>query len=197
MVSDKPKVRRDVLLNARQCSEAIGISYNAFSKWGVPVHSEEGRQKLFLLADVLEVYRGRIERELRPTVEKELRAQAAADAGGDDGELDPFLVKLQLDKQRTRLTEAQAEHQEMKNQMMRHEIAPFGFFTFVLARAANSVASVMDGLPSELVRRLGLKPQQVEKVRSATAAASDAIAALGDEEWVAARYDEYLAETDQ
>lgn len=195
MVSDKPKVRRDVLLNTRQCAEAIGISYNAFLKWGVPVHGEDGRQKLYLLADVLAVYRARIERELRSTVEKELQAKAASADG--DGELDPFMVKLQLDKQRTRLTEAQAEHQEMKNQMMRHEIAPFGFFTFVLARAANGIASVMDGLPSELVRRLGLKPQEVDKVRAATAAASDAIAALGDEEWVASRYDEYLAETDQ
>jgi phage terminase Nu1 subunit (DNA packaging protein) len=194
MGSDKPTVRRDVLLNARQCSEAIGISYNAFSKWGVPVHSEEGRQKLFLLKDVLEVYRRRIERELRPAIERELRAEAA---GAMDGELDPFLIKAQLDKQRTRLTDAQAEHQEMKNQMMRHEIAPFSFFTFVLGRAANGIASVMDGLPSELVRRLSLKPQQVDKVRAVTAAASEAIAALGDEEWVAARYDEYLAETDQ
>lgn len=117
---------------------------------------------------------------------------------GDKGEVtDPFLIKVRLDQQRARLTEAQAEHQEMKNQMMRHEIAPFGFFTFVLARAANSIASVMDGMPSELVRKLALKPQQVDKVRGVTAAASDAIASLGDEEWVAARYDEFLAETDQ
>jgi len=196
MASDKPSVRRDVLLNARQCSEAIGISYNAFSKWGVPVHSEDGRQKLFLLKDVLEIYRRRIERELRPGIEKDLRAEAAG-AAGEDGDLDPFLVKVQLDKQRTRLTDAQAESQEMKNQMMRHEIAPFGFFTFVLARAANGIASVMDGLPSELVRKLALKPQQVDKVRAVTAGASEAIAALGDDDWVAARYDEYLAETDQ
>lgn len=194
MGSDKPKVRRDVLLNARQCSEAIGISFNAFSKWGVPIHQQEGKQNLYLLRDVLEVYRRRIERDLRPTIEKELRAAAAS--GGDE-DLDPFLIKLQVDKQRARLTEAQAEHQEMKNQMMRHEIAPFGFFTFVLARAANSIASVMDGMPSELVRKLALKPQQVDKVRGVTAAASDAIASLGDEEWVAARYDEFLAETDQ
>lgn len=194
MGSDKPKVRRDVLLNARQCSEAIGIAYNNFAKWGVPIHAQEGKQNLYLLRDVLEVYRRRIERDLRPTIEKELRAAAAS--GGDE-DLDPFLIKLQVDKQRARLTEAQAEHQEMKNQMMRHEIAPFGFFTFVLARAANSIASVMDGMPSELVRKLALKPQQVDKVRGVTAAASDAIASLGDEEWVAARYDEFLAETDQ
>lgn len=194
MAGDKPKVKRDVLLNARQCSEAIGISFNAFSRWGVPIHAQEGKQHLYLLKDVLDVYRRRIERELRPVIEKELRAAAA---GGDDQDLDPFLIKLQVDKQRARLTEAQAENQEMKNQMMRHEIAPFPFFTFVLGRVANHIAGVMDGLPSELVRKLSLKPQQLDKVRAITAGASDTIAALGDEEWVAARYDEFLAETDQ
>jgi len=81
--------------------------------------------------------------------------------------------------------------------MLRHEIAPFTFFTFTLGKVANSIAGVMDSMPTELMRRLKLTPQQVEKVKAVTSAAADDIAALGDEEWVAARYDEFLEEADQ
>lgn len=192
-MSGKDKVRRDALLNGRQCAEAIGIAVQSFGKWGVEPYAKDGRENLYRLKDVLEVYRRRVERELRPKIEREVEARMA-DLPPD---ADPIRIKLQLDVERKRLTAAQADAQEEKNKMLRHEIAPFTFFTFTLGKVANSIAGVMDSMPTELMRRLKLTPQQVEKVKVVTSAAADDIAALGDEEWVAARYDEFLEEADQ
>ena len=189
--------REDCLLNGRQCAESIGISARAFHDWKVPCKSTRGREKLYALADVLAVYRERCGREL----EKEIRQEVLAGRSGapDDDEIgaDPFLVKLDLDKKRARLTEAQAINQEMKNEMMRHEVAPFAFITFVLGKTSNALAGVMDSLPVELMRRLNLRPHDLDKVRAVTAQSAESIAALGDESWVSDRFDEYLTETDQ
>lgn len=188
------KAREDALLNGRQCAESIGISKTTFINWKVPHSGTRGSEKLYALKDVLDVYRDRFRREIEREVRDQVKSEAAEDAGGF---IDPIMVKLELDQSRVRLTEAQAIHQEMKNEMMRHEVAPFAFITFALGKTANAIAGVMDALPVELMRKLSLKPQEVEKVRAVTSMAADSIASLGDENWLGERFDEFLAETDQ
>lgn len=185
----------DALLNGRQCSESIGISYNAFSKWKVPhAESGRGRERLYRLSDVLKVYRERCRREL----EKEMRPQIEAELAGREQEADdPFLVKLELDKERVRLTREQADAQELKNEIARHDVAPFAFITFLLGKTSNELAGVMDALPVELMRKLSLTPQEVEKVKGVTALAADSIFSLADEQFIGDSLDEFVAETDQ
>jgi phage terminase Nu1 subunit (DNA packaging protein) len=185
--------RRDVMLNARQCAESIGISYNAFAKWKVPC-VKEGRENLYSLQDVLTVYRDRVERELRPEIERQVRAE---ESETQLGELNPFLVKLQLDEERRRLTAAQADAQEEKNRMLRHEIAEFTFISFALAKLGNSLAAWLDSIPTLLIRQAGLSPRDAERVRASGAQLGNQIAELCDEQWVADTYDEYLAESDK
>ena len=191
------EAREDALLNGRQCYESIGISKTAFLSWKVPHASTRGREKLYAIKDVLSVYRDRCRRELEREVRQQVRAEMAGASGDGDPGDDPMRVKLELDKKRIKLTEAQAVHQEMKNEMMRHEVAPFAFITFVLGKTGNAIAGVMDSLPVDLMRKLNLKPQEVEKVKAVTSGAADSIASLGDEAWLEARFDEFLEETDQ
>ena len=183
---------KDALLNGRQCAESIGISYNAFSKWKVPhAESGRGRERLYRLSDVLKVYRERCRREL----ELELRPQIEAElAGRDADEDDPLQVKLELDKERVRLTREQADGQELKNEIARHEVAPFAFITYALGKTANEIAGVMDGLPVELMRKLNLPPHEVEKVKGVTALAADSIVSLGSEEYLEEALDEFIAQ---
>lgn len=185
---------KDALLNGRQCAESIGISYNAFSKWKVPhAESGRGRERLYRLSDVLGIYRERCRREL----EQELRPLIEAELAGRDGETDdPFRVKMELDKERVRLTREQADAQELKNKIAKHEVAPFGFITFVLARTANEIAGVMDALPIELMHKLNLPPKDVEKVKGITALAAGSIAELGDAVYLGEALDEFIAEAD-
>lgn len=187
-------VREDALLNGRQCAESIGISQTAFQNWKIPHAGTSGRQKLYALKDVLAVHRERVRREL----EREIRREVEADLGGrTDVPVNPAEVKLRLDQERVRLTQAQADGQELKNEIARHEVAPFDFITYVLGRTANEIAGVMDGLPVELMRKLNLTPKEVEKVKGVTALAADAIANLGDETYLGEALDEFIAQTDQ
>lgn len=193
--TDREK-RRDVLLNGRQCAESIGIAYRNFLQWKVPTVGKDGRQNLYALQDVLKVYRERVAREITPGIRDEVRAEFAA-GENDEENLNPAILKLQLDNERRRLTAAQADHQEEKNRMMRHEIAPFEFITHALGSLSNTLAAYLDGLPTLLVRQAGIEPAQAEKVREAGASVANDIASIADKEWVSARYDDYLAEMDK
>lgn len=180
------------MLNARQCADSIGISYNAFAKWKVPC-TKDGRENLYSLQDVLAVYRQRVESELRPKIRAEVEADMA---GMEPGEINPALLKLELDLERKRLTAAQADAQEEKNRMMRHEIAEFGFITFALSKLGNALAAQLDSIPTLLIRQAGIAPKDAECVRTASASVANQIAELSDAQWVADRYDDYLAEMD-
>lgn len=162
-------------LNRTQMAKALGISPQAFSAWGVEPVAKVGRETFYLVGDVL--------------ANREALWIARAPESRNQSE-EERRVAYQL--ARTRLISEQADAQAMKNEMLRHEVAPFGLFSFVLGKAANVVSGVMDALPVELMRRLGLKPQDVDKVRAMTSAACNEIAALGNEAWVSERFDEYL-----
>lgn len=193
MPSGSKAKREDFMLNGRQCAQSIGITINAFKKWNVP-HEKVGGENLYLLKDVLEVYRRRVEREVRPKIVSEVQAEMA---GANPEDLNPTLLEVQLLNERRRLTAAQAETQEEKNRMMKHEIAPFAFITYALASIGNAIAGTLDTLPTVLVRQCGVTPRDSEKVREATASVGNQIADLSNKDWVAARYDEYLAEVDK
>lgn len=185
--------RRDVMLNGRQCAESIGISVNAFRQWRVPC-VRAGRENLYSLQNVLMVYRRRVEKELRPILAKEIHADTAAVNGC---EMNPAILATQLTAERVRLTSAQADQQEMKNRMLQHEIADFRFITHVIAMIGNALAAVIDAVPQKLIREVGLPPKHAETVRGSMAGVANQIASLIDEDWVKARYDDYLSTVDQ
>lgn len=190
-------VREDALLNGRQCAESIGISQTAFLNWKIPVVGTKGRQNLYSLKAVLAVYRERCRRELEKELRQQITAELARSGGSSDLPDDYDAVRLELDKERTRLTRAQADGQELKNEIARHEVAPFDYLVYVLGKTANEIAGVMDALPVELMRKLTLKPQEVEKVKGITALAADAIVNLGNQEFLEAALDEFIAQADQ
>jgi phage terminase Nu1 subunit (DNA packaging protein) len=186
------EVRQDALLNGRQCAESIGISQQAFLQWKVP-GKKQGREKFYSVADVLAVYRERCRKDLEKEIRQDIRTEADPGATTDD----PAKVKLDLDRERVRLTKEQADAQELKNEIVRHEVAPFSFITFVLGRTAGEIAGVMDGLPVELMRKLTLTPKDIEKVKVITALASESIANLGSEDYLNEALDDFIAQTDQ
>ena len=187
--------RRDVMLNGRQCAESIGISVNAFRQWRVPC-VRAGRENLYSLQNVLMVYRRRVEKELRLILAKEIHADTAAVAV-NASEMNPAILATQLTAERVRLTAAQADQQEIKNRMLQHEIADFRFITHVISAIGNALAASIDAVPQKLIRETGLSPKHAETVRGSMAGVANQIASLIDEDWVQARYDDYLSTVDQ
>lgn len=87
------------LLNKSDMASSIGISVQAFDKWGVPPVERRGREVLYDVKTVLEIDRERRQHNQRTP--------------DDGGELEERLLRA-----RAELTEEQAVAQKLKNQVV-------------------------------------------------------------------------------
>lgn len=106
------------LLNKSDMASSIGISVQAFDKWGVPPVERRGREVFYDVKTVLE-----IDRERRQQNQKY-----------SDGEND---LEERLLQARVNLTEEQAIAQRLKNQVAEHKVIDTAFSIFALSRLAD------------------------------------------------------------
>lgn len=91
------------------------------------------------------------------------------------------LTEMKLLQERLRLTAAQAEGQELKNDITRRQSVPTEFATFVMSRLAAEVASILDTLPLTLKRRHpDLEVRHIESVQRELAKARNRAAELDE-----------------
>ena len=110
------------------------------------------------------------------------------------GEVDPMAEALLL-QERLRLTAAQAEGQELKNEITKRKSVPVEFATFVLSRIAAEIASGLDTLPLTLKRRHpDLEVRHIESVQRELAKVRNRSATL--DERLPELMDEYLDASD-
>lgn len=94
--------------------------------------------------------------------------------------LDPD-AEAKLTQERLRLTSAQAEGQELKNDITKRKSVPTGFATYVLSRLAAEIGSILDTLPMTLKRRHpDLEVRHIESVQRELAKARNRAAGLDD-----------------
>ncbi|WP_436233196.1 terminase small subunit [Escherichia coli] len=138
-------------VNKKQLADIFGASIRTIQNWqeqGMPVlrGGGKGNEVLYDSAAVIRWYAERdaeIENEkLRREVE-ELRQASETD-------LQPGTIEYE----RHRLTRAQADAQELKNARDSAEVVETAFCTFVLSRIAGEIASILDGIPLSVQRRL-------------------------------------------
>ena len=138
-------------VNKKQLADIFGASIRTIQNWqeqGMPVlrGGGKGNEVLYDSAAVIKWYAERdaeIENEkLRREVE-ELRQASETD-------LQPGTIEYE----RHRLTRAQADAQELKNARDSAEVVETAFCTFVLSRIAGEIASILDGIPLSVQRRL-------------------------------------------
>ena len=122
------------LLNKGDMASSIGISVQAFDKWGVPPVERRGREVFFDVKTVLEIDRQRQRQNQQTT--------------GDNDELETKLLQASVD-----LTEEQATAQRLKNQIAERRVIDTGFCIFALSRLAGELASVLDSIPLSMQRR--------------------------------------------
>ena len=126
-------------LNKSDMASSLGISPQAFEKWGVDPVERIGRETFYRVQDVLE---NRIAHSLRKQQPVGL---------GEDG-IDP-LVEYKLMQERLRLTAAQADAQEKKNQVQDKLLLPVPFATFALSKIAAQIGSKLDTVAKTVHRR--------------------------------------------
>lgn len=114
-------------------------------------------------------------RYLRGLASGQVRPETPADED-DDGD-----TAKRLEQERLRLTAAQAEGQELKNDITKRKSVPTEIATFVLSRLSAEIGSILDTLPLTLKRRHpDLEVRHIESVQRELAKARNRAATLDE-----------------
>lgn len=177
MARIQPQETAPVLLNKTDLCKSLGISTTAFDKWDVPVHSKKGRECLYTMADVVA---NRVANERKKHLSK---------PDEDDPE------KPDLDYERWRLTKAQADGQEIKNEKERKEVVEVGFCIFVLNRIAAQIAPVLDQIHLQVKRKNPELPERtIQAIKAEVIKSQNTASKLA--EGIEDLLDEYIGSTD-
>lgn len=175
MARNQPQKQRG-WLNKSEMAASLGISVQAFDKWGVKPVERIGREAFYTAQSVVENRLIAAERKQQPEE-------------GIEG-IDP-LVEFKLTQERLRLTAAQAYAQEKKNEIKDRQLVPTEFATYALARVAAQIGSLLDTVPLKLRRRHPeIDVRHIESLQREIATARNTAAELGDH--LPEMLDEYL-----
>lgn len=168
-------------MNKSEMSRSLGISPQAFDKWGVEPTSRIGREAFYRVQDVVQ---NRLDNAARKH-----------QLGGADGsDLDP-MIEYKLLQERLRLTAAQAYAQEQKNQVNDKVLIPAPFVTFALEKIASKIGSKLETVGKTVSRRHPeIDARILETTEREIALARNIAAKFGDE--LPGFLDEYLATMD-
>ncbi|KAB0144280.1 DNA-packaging protein [Escherichia coli] len=132
------------LLNKSDMASSIGISVQAFDKWGVPPVERRGREVFYDVKTVLEIDRERRQHNQR--------------IPDDEGDLEERLLRA-----RAELTEEQAVAQKLKNQVTEGKLIDTGFCIFALSKLAMALSSTLDSIPLSMQRQFpDLTPRHLD-----------------------------------
>lgn len=114
-------------LNQVQMAESLGITVNAFARWKVEPVARIGKNVYY---DVRSVLDNRLS-----------HAEGNSLTAGD------------MEAERLRLTRAQAEGQEIKNELAKGKTAPIEFIALVLSKISGEACGILDSIPLNIRRR--------------------------------------------
>jgi phage terminase Nu1 subunit (DNA packaging protein) len=160
---DKPY---DHWLNQQQMAKSLGLTVSAFARWEVEPVARIGKQVFY---DVRSVLDNRLEK---------------ADQSGSNGD---------IEAERLRLTSAQAEGQELKNELAKGKTAPMEIITLSLSTVAGAASGILDSLPLNIKRQHPeLSAQMIEAIKRQCVKAQNEISRL--DEVVVDKLRDYLNE---
>jgi phage terminase Nu1 subunit (DNA packaging protein) len=160
---DKPY---DHWLNQQQIAKSLGITVSAFARWEVEPVARIGKQVFY---------------DVRSVLENRLKK---ADQSGSNGD---------IEAERLRLTSAQAEGQELKNELAKGKTAPMEIITLSLSTVAGAASGILDSLPLNIKRQYPeLTAQMIEAIKRQCVKAQNEISRL--DEVVVDKLRDYLNE---
>lgn len=149
------------LLNKKNMAKSCKVGVTAFDKWGVEPVKRAGREAFY---DVASVVSNRVENELSKIMEQ----------GGD-------IDDAELLKARIRLTNAQADAQELKNARETGEVIDTAFATYALSKLAGEVGAIMDSLPLAISRQFpGMEKRYLDSIKKEVSKAMNRASHISD-----------------
>jgi phage terminase Nu1 subunit (DNA packaging protein) len=171
--------RQPFWLNKKNMADSLGITVQAFDKWGVTPVAKIGREAFF---------------DVRSVVDNRLKHQGGKQQPGSE-EVDP-LIGYKIDCERLRLTREQADAQARKNRVGDKELVPVGFMVFALASLSSQLASTLNTIHKSVKRKHpDISARHLEAVESEIAVTRNAAAGLADR--IPELLDEYIATLDE
>lgn len=168
-------------MNKSEMAKSLGISPQAFDKWGVEPIARIGREAFYRVQDVVQNRVDHAARKQQPE--------------GVDGEVIDPLLEYKLLQERHRLTAAQADAQEKKNLVTDKQLVPVAFATFALARIAAQIGSKLETVCKTASRRHPeLDARVLETFEREIALARNIAAGFGDD--LPGILDDYLSTLD-
>ena len=149
-------------LNKKRMAESLGISVQAFDKWGVEPVAKIGRESFY---------------DTRSVLDNRLQHQTGKhQLTGVD--VDP-LIEYKTLVERLRLTKEQADAQAMRNEVKRRNLVPVDFMTFAFGRLTGLIGSTLDTVHTKVKRKHPeIEPRQLEAVQRAVAVTRNEAASL-------------------
>lgn len=171
--------RQPFWLNKKSMADSLGITVQAFDKWGVTPVAKIGREAFF---------------DARSVVDNRLKHQGGKQQPGSEI-IDP-LIGYKIDCERLRLTREQADSQARKNKIGDKQLAPVGFMTFALSKLSAQLAATLNTIP-KLVKRKhpDIAVRHLDAVENEIAVTRNAAIGLADR--VPELLDEYIATLDE
>lgn len=169
-----------VLLNKSDMATSLGISVQAFDKYGIKPVERRGREVLY---DVKSVVDYRVANELQKVKKQQ--------PNGDGGNYEEKLLIAKW-----KLTEEQAITQRLKNQVTEGEMVDTRFCTFALSRLAMDLSSTLDAIPLSMQRQFpDIPPQHIEYLKKQIAKGANQCVKAGDK--LPRLLDEYIRTTNE
>jgi phage terminase Nu1 subunit (DNA packaging protein) len=150
------------LLNKKNMAKSCKVGITTFDKWGVEPVERAGLEAFY---DVASVVLNRVDNELSKIVEQ----------GGDID--DAELLKAYI-----RLTNAQADMQELKKALETGEVIDIAFATYALPKLAGEVGEIMDSLPQAISRQFpGMEKRHLDAIKKEVSKVINRAAMLADD----------------
>ena len=169
-------------LNKTRMAASLGISVQAFDKWGVTPVAKIGREAFY---DVKSVLANRLKHQVAK--------DQPVDENGDP--LDP-LIEYKQAREKLRLTTEQADAQAMRNQVRAKKLVPVDFCLFALGKLSAMLGSTLDTVHVKVKRKCpDIEVRHLEAVQREVAVTRNQAVNLADR--LPEYLDEFLSKLDE
>jgi phage terminase Nu1 subunit (DNA packaging protein) len=163
-MADTRVTQKPEWLNKIQLTQSLGISGTAFDKWKIEPIARIGRENFYSVRQVLD----------NRLLHQRHQIESANSQGSSVNESD-------LDFERLRLTRAQADNMEIKNEIARGQSAPIELITLVLSKVSGEAAGEIDSIPLNVRRKHpALNAQVIEDIKRHCVKAQNAVSRVDE-----------------
>lgn len=132
----KGDVKEPHWLNLTNAAKASGVTVKTFYSWGIPHVADDGKQKFYLISDI-------VENRVKNALDK-----SRLSGGGMSSQE----AKEAMDEAKLLEIQQRTENLAIKNSILRRETAPISSLTITLGSVCSQISAILESIPVNLKR---------------------------------------------